>query len=85
MDLIGYRPLKTWNANKKIRNLSTGNGKIICCGNAICDISKTAAIKLDQDLILGSNLRKGSNAETYLKIKENGKLNVKRRYINEYL
>ncbi|MCM1054179.1 MAG: acyltransferase [Bacteroides sp.] len=71
-----YRPLYTWLVNRSSRIHSDGGKKIICCGNAIIDICKNAVVCLKNDLIIGDNLRKGSKAESYLKIKNNGKLNV---------
>jgi len=80
MSLVGYRPFRTWFVNNKIHKVVTGTGKILCCGNAVCDVADSSIINLKQDLIIGSNLRKGSCAESYLKVKENGKLNINGRF-----
>lgn len=78
MKLVGYRPLHTLLVNCK--NQLSGSGKIICCGNAVCDIHKNAEINLREDLIIGANLRKGSRSESYLKIKNNGMLKINGRF-----
>lgn len=80
MKINGYDPLSTIITNVKLRDRSSGNGKIICCGKAVCDISDEAQINLNQDLILGYNLRMGSRAESYLKIKGMGQLNVTEQF-----
>lgn len=79
MKLTGYRPLASWILNRS-PNISSDGGKIICCGKAVCDIAAGAEIKLKEDLVLGANLRKGSNAESYLKMKPNARLNVNGRF-----
>lgn len=80
MKFNGYRPFYTWIINRKKCIFSDSGKKILCCGKAVADISKNAEIHLHNDLILGENLRKGSKAESYLKIKNNGKLNVNGRF-----
>lgn len=80
MKITGYDPLSTMITNVKIRERSSGNGKIICCGKAVCDISDEARIDLNNDLILGYNLRRGSRAETYLKIKGKGQIIVTEQF-----
>lgn len=80
MKLNGYRPFYTWLVNRNKRILSDSSKRVICCGKAMVDISKNARIHLHNDLILGDNLRRGSKAESYLKIKNNGKLNVNGRF-----
>lgn len=80
MKLNGYRPLSTWLINRRSKGVFNDGGKIICCGKAVCDIADSAEIHLRGDLILGDNLRKKSNAESYLKLKPNGRLNVNGRF-----
>lgn len=80
MKITGYRPIYTWSINRNKNILAESGKKILCCGKAVLDIAKTAEIWLHSDLILGDNLRRGSKAETYLKIKNNGKLNINGRY-----
>lgn len=75
----GFRPFQTWLINHR-SNIISDNGKIICCGKTVFDVSESAKIYLCSDLIFGANLRKGSTAETHLKIKNNGKLHVNGRY-----
>lgn len=79
MKPYGYRPLPTWLINRRAQVVDDG-GRVVCCGRAVFDIADNAEIRLKDDLILGANLRKGSNAESYLKIKPNGRLNVNGRF-----
>ena len=79
MKLTGYRPFASLILNRKTF-VSSENGKIYCCGNVICDISQNSQINLNDDLVLGANLRKGSKAESYLKIRNGGKFNVHGRF-----
>lgn len=51
-------------------------GNITLSGNAIIDFDPTASIELHGHLSVGHNLRKGSNAETYLKMHSGSKLIV---------
>lgn len=73
----GYRPISSWFANRQIQN---EGGHLILCGHSVCDIAPTARIHLRDDLVLGSNLRKGSRAETFLKIQEAGSLITNGRF-----
>lgn len=52
------------------------SGNVISLGNAVFEKDSTARLELFADLILGYNLREGSNAETYLKMHKNSALNV---------
>ena len=79
MKLNGYRHFQTWLINHR-SNMISDNGKITCCGKTVVDVSKSAEIHLRSDLILGANLRRGSKAESYLKISGNGKLTVNGRF-----
>ncbi|MEL7661271.1 acyltransferase [Acetobacterium wieringae] len=55
---------------------SNGKGRIITSGNVIIDVHPTAEIELNANLSLGHNIRKGSNAETYLKMHANSGLTI---------
>lgn len=79
MRLEGYRPFKSFCANFAPQ-IQHRNGKMLLCGNAVLDVAESGSIVLDDDLVLGANLRKRSHAESYLKIKENGRLHVKGRF-----
>lgn len=50
--------------------------RISISGNVIFDIDPTASIELNAQLSMGHNLRKGSNAETYLKMHSDSRLIV---------
>ncbi len=80
MKMTGYRPLITWLRNHIRCRAIRGDGKLICCGKAICDVAKNTDICLEQDLIMGANLRKGSRAESYLKLRKGSKMHVKGRF-----
>lgn len=80
MKLVGYRPMVTWVRNYVIYGFRHGRGKLRCCGRAVCDVAKTAKLCLWEELVLGANLRKGSRAETYLKIRKNAELHVTGRF-----
>lgn len=79
MRFTGYHPFTSWVINQR-SYVSSEGGKIICCGKTICDIASNSKIKLKDELIVGANLRKGSRAESYLKIRSGGKLNVNGRF-----
>lgn len=76
----GYRAAKSWYTSYKTPGIARDGGKLYICGNAVCDIASTARLHLRDDLVLGANLRKGSRAETYLKIKERGEMHVNGRF-----
>lgn len=80
MKQTGYRTIQSWYVNRRIPGLSRQGGKISLCGHSVCDIDPTAKIVLKDDLILGANLRQGSRAESYLKMKENSLLTVNGRF-----
>lgn len=80
MKPTGYRVFQSWCANQTIRGLSRQGGKLVLCGHAVCDIASTAKIELRDNLIIGANLRKGSHAESYLKMKEHSILAVNGRF-----
>ena len=61
------------------KNIS-GSGNIVKYGRAIIDATDTSEIMLEDDLILGENIRKNSSAETYLKLHENSRLIVRHKY-----
>lgn len=50
------------------------------CGHAVCDVAPAAKIVLKEDLIIGANLRKGSRAESCLKMQEQAVLTVNGRF-----
>lgn len=76
MKPAGYRTIQSWYVNWATPGLLQQGGKIFLCGHSICDIDPTAKIILKDDLILGANMRRGSRAESYLKMKENSLLTV---------
>lgn len=80
MKLNKFHPLRTWYINRFAQNITNDGGKVICCGKAIVDIANNAEVHLCSDLVLGANLREGSNAESYLKMKPNSRLNVNGRF-----
>lgn len=78
--LQGCRFFRTWRVKRMIQKYKSGEGKILCCGRAVCDVGKEVKMTLANDLIMGANLRKGSRAESYLRIKDKGILNVNGRF-----
>ena len=76
MKLTGYRTFQSWYVNRTTPGLLHQGGNLQLCGQPVCDISPQASIMLEDDLILGANLRRGSMAETYLTVKEQGVLIV---------
>lgn len=50
------------------------------CGKAIFDIAATGKLILRDDLVMGANLRRGSCAESYLRIQEGSCLTVTGRF-----
>lgn len=50
------------------------------CGHAVCDTAPTSKIVLREDLVIGANLRKGSHAESCLKMQEHAVLTVNGRF-----
>lgn len=64
--------------DEEVRRIIKNNskGRIITSGNVVFDVHPTAEIELNADLSLGHNLRKGSNAETYLKMHTNSRLTI---------
>lgn len=80
MKPTGYRAFQSWRVNRMIPGLSQQGGKFMICGQAVCDISPTAKIVLNDNLVLGANLRRGSRAESYLKMQERAALTVNGRF-----
>lgn len=80
MKPTGYRAIQSWYVNWAIPGLSRQGGKLSLCGHSVCDIDPTAKIILRNDLILGANMRRGSYAESYLKMKDNSLLTVNGRF-----
>lgn len=76
----GYCSVKSWWLNHAIPRISRKGGRLVLCGKAICDIAPSGSLYLEDDLIIGANLRKGSRAESYLKVKEHGTLTVTGRF-----
>src|SRR5699024_9205350 len=53
-----------------------GTGRLLCQGHVCIDVAETAELQLQEDLLLGYNLRTNSNAETYLKLHDGARLTV---------
>lgn len=60
--------------------MSYDKEKITFLGNAIIDIAEGASIETEGLLQIGVGLRKGSQAETYIKLHENAKMIVKKDF-----
>lgn len=80
MKPTGYRPIQSWYMNRALPGLSRQGGTLLLCGHAVCDVAPASKIILKDDLIIGANLRRGSCAESYLKMKENSSLTVNGRF-----
>lgn len=76
----GYHAFQSWLANRTISGLSRQGGRLLLCGRAVCDVAPTAQITLKNDLIFGAYLRRGSRAESYLKMQEGSSLIVNGRF-----
>ncbi len=76
----GYRAVQSWCANRFTPQLLRQGGQLVLCGHAVCDLAPTARITLKSDLVLGANLRRGSRAESFLKMQEHSALTVSQRF-----
>ena len=76
----GFHPVISWYRNHFTSQIQRQGGKITLCGHAILDLAPTASIQLSSELVIGGNLRSGSQAETFLKLRENGSFQVKQRF-----
>lgn len=77
---IGYHPLSSWYWNYISPQITRKQGKITLCGHTVLDFASTASLQLYDELVVGGNLRRGSQAETYIKLKEHSIFQVLNRF-----
>lgn len=75
----GYRPIKSWRIGR-CSNVVRQGGELQLYGRPVLDFAPSSKIVLENQLLIGANLRRGSNAETYLKLREDAVLQVKQRF-----
>lgn len=80
MNLNGLRRFRSWKVNRFNKRINHIGGDMLLCGNAVLDIDSSASITLSDNLVVGANLRAGSNAESYLKMKSNSNLTINGRF-----
>lgn len=76
----GFHPALSWYRNHFTPQFNRQGGKITLCGHAVLDLAPTASLQLSSELVIGGNLRRGSRAETFLKLHDNGVFRVKQRF-----
>ena len=77
---VGYKPIRSWLACRTNPGIVRAGGQLLLCGKAVCDVASDGHLCLEKDLVIGGNLRFGSQAESYLKIHQKGVLTVKGRF-----
>lgn len=77
---VGYCRIKSWLWNHVHSTIQKNESAIFLCGKPVLELAKTSVVKLEEELVIGGNLRKGSRAETYLKLEDHSKFIIKQRF-----